>query len=249
MAETYPNADVTGTDLSAIQPDAVPSNVFFEVDDAEEEWTFGQSFDLIHMRNLSASFKDWPQIYRECFRHINPGGYVEVIDFDHSQTSKPVPDSYLAIFLSAIREAAERSGRHLTVAHLRRGVIEAAGFEEVKRTTMEVPIGIKRADPSQKTIGKLWLICVLEGLEAASLRLLTRELGWKADDVRDLCQKVRKELTEGNERLTTTVYVIFPPIYLFIYLGCYPAYVHHHHHRPYLHSSSSFYHKTLSKSL
>ncbi|KAI9782517.1 MAG: hypothetical protein M1816_001855 [Peltula sp. TS41687] len=209
MAETYPNADVTGTDLSAIQPDAVPSNVFFEVDDAEEEWTFGQSFDLIHMRNLSASFRSWAEIYDECFRHLSPGGYVEVVDFDHSQTAKPVPDSYVAIFISAIREAAERSGRHWSIAHLRRGVIEAAGFVDVKRTTMEIPIGTRNVDPSQKTIGKLWLICCLEGLEAASLRLLTRELDWKAEDVRDLCQKVRRELTEGREQLTTTVYVLF----------------------------------------
>ena len=207
MAETYPNADVTGTDLSAIQPDAVPSNVFFEVDDAEEEWTFGQQFDLIHLRNLAGSFKHWDEIYEECFRHLKPGGYIEVIEFDHSQTAKPVPDSYIAIFLSAIREAAERSGRHWTATHLRRGVIEAAGFEEVKRTTMTIPIGTKGADMSQRTIGKLWLICVLEGLEAASLRILTRELGWEADDVRDVCQKVRKELTEGKHQLTTTVYV------------------------------------------
>lgn len=206
MAETYPDADVTGTDLSAIQPDAVPSNVFFEVDDAEEEWTFGQSFDMIHMRNLSGSFKHWPAIYEECFRHLKPGGYLEVIDFDHTETSRLVPDSYLAIFLGAIREAAERSGRHWAVPHLRRGVLEAAGFVDVRRTVMNIPIGPKSADPSQKTLGKLWLICILEGLEAGSLRLLTRELGWTAEAVRDLCQKVRKELTIGKDQLLSPVY-------------------------------------------
>ena len=204
MAETYPDADVTGTDLSAIQPDAVPSNVFFEVDDAEEEWNFGQSFDLIHMRNLSGSFKRWSAIYEECFRHLNPGGYLEVIDFDHSRTAEPIPDSYIAIFLSAIREAAERSGRPWDVAHHRRGLVEAAGFEEVRRTSMTIPIGSTR-DPSQKTVAKLWLICMLEALEALSLRLLTRELAWSAIDVRDLCQKVRVELTGGQHHLWTTV--------------------------------------------
>ena len=205
MAETYPDADVTGTDLSAIQPDAVPSNVFFEVDDAEEEWNFGQSFDLIHMRNLSGSFKHWSAIYDECFRHLNPGGYLEIIDFDHSRTAEPIPDSYVAIYLSAIREASERSGRLWGVAHHRRGLVEAAGFEEVRRTSLTVPIGSNRADPSQKTLAKLWLICMLESLEAVSLRWLTRELAWSAIEVRDLCQKVRAELTGGQLQLCTTV--------------------------------------------
>lgn len=205
MAETYPDADVTGTDLSAIQPDAVPSNVFFEVDDAEEEWTFGQSFDLIHMRNLSGSFKRWEAIYEECFRHLKPGGYVEILDFDHTQTARPVPDSYLAIFLGAIREAAERSGREWGIPHLRRGLLEQVGFEDVRRTALNIPIGSHSADASQKTLGKLWLICVLEGLEAASLRLLTRELDWTPTKVKDLCQKVRKELTEGSRQLMTSV--------------------------------------------
>ncbi|KAI9886521.1 MAG: hypothetical protein M1823_001702 [Watsoniomyces obsoletus] len=203
MAETYPDADVTGTDLSAIQPDAVPSNVFFEVDDAEEEWTFGQSFDLIHMRNMSGSFKRWVAIYEECFRHLKPGGYLEILDFDHTQTAKPVPDSYLAIFLGAIREAAEHSGREWGIPHLRRGLLEEVGFEDVRRTALNIPIGTHSADASQKTLGKLWLICVLEGLEAASLRLLTRELHYTPTDVRDLCQKVRRELTESSRQLMT----------------------------------------------
>ncbi|KAI9823811.1 MAG: hypothetical protein M1826_007632 [Phylliscum demangeonii] len=208
MAETYPNADVTGTDLSAIQPDAVPSNVFFEIDDAEEEWTFGQSFDLIHIRNLSGAFRHWPAVYRECYRHLRPGGYLELIEFDHAQTAKPIPDSYTAIFVAAVRQAAEQAGRPWSVAHLARGVLESVGFEEAKRLTMDIPMGTRDVDPSQKTIAKLWMICILESLEAGSLRLLTRELGWEPDQVRDVCRKVRRELTEGPRRLTTTVHFV-----------------------------------------
>src|SRR6266487_3619718 len=54
MAETYPQADVTGVDLSAIQPTTIPRNAFFEIFDAEEEddWTYPENFfDLIHFRN------------------------------------------------------------------------------------------------------------------------------------------------------------------------------------------------------
>lgn len=40
MADKFPTAEVTGTDLSPIQPDWVPSNCKFEVDDAMSPWTF-----------------------------------------------------------------------------------------------------------------------------------------------------------------------------------------------------------------
>ena len=46
MAENFQSAEVIGIDISAIQPKAVPSNVYFEIDDAQLEWTFSHQFDL-----------------------------------------------------------------------------------------------------------------------------------------------------------------------------------------------------------
>ena len=40
FANTYPMAEIIGTDLSPIQPAWVPNNCKFEVDDAEQEFTF-----------------------------------------------------------------------------------------------------------------------------------------------------------------------------------------------------------------
>ena len=56
MADQYPSAVVIGTDLSPIQPTWVPPNVRFEIDDFEEEWTFGRDrFDFVHARLLIGS--------------------------------------------------------------------------------------------------------------------------------------------------------------------------------------------------
>lgn len=38
IAERFPKAEVIATDIAPFQPDNVPPNVFFEVDDAREEW-------------------------------------------------------------------------------------------------------------------------------------------------------------------------------------------------------------------
>ena len=207
MAERYPDADVTGTDLSAIQPDAVPSNVFFEVDDAEEEWTFSSPFDLIHLRGLTGSFRDWQEMYKECYRHLKPGGYIEIIDADHIEAANFAPNSYLAIFVGAIRQAAEKAGRPWGTSHLKRSLLENAGFTDIKQTVKSVPVGPWRDDQQQKTIGKMWLIVLLEAMEAGSLRLLTRELDWKAEEVLDLCEKLRGLLTANSLRMATPMYV------------------------------------------
>jgi hypothetical protein len=51
MADQYPSATVTGTDLSPIQPEWVPPNCHFEIDDVSLEWTFPPDhFDFIHIR-------------------------------------------------------------------------------------------------------------------------------------------------------------------------------------------------------
>jgi SAM-dependent methyltransferase len=55
FAHQHPSCDITGTDLSPIQPDQVPSNVRFVIDDAEEQWAFNQKFDYVHVRVMIIS--------------------------------------------------------------------------------------------------------------------------------------------------------------------------------------------------
>jgi len=52
VSDTYPSAQVTGIDLSPIQPDWVPPNLHFILDDFEDEWVYpAEHFDFIHMRH------------------------------------------------------------------------------------------------------------------------------------------------------------------------------------------------------
>jgi len=45
-------------------------------------------------------------------------------------------------------------------------------------------------------MAKLWLVTVLAGLEALSLRPLTQQLGWAASDVRRMCDVMGEKLKE-----------------------------------------------------
>jgi hypothetical protein len=71
VADMYPNAQFHGMDLSPIQPDWVPENVLFVVDDIEHEagWTYPEnSFDYIHIRHTCHSIKNrtelWNRVYK-----------------------------------------------------------------------------------------------------------------------------------------------------------------------------------------
>lgn len=70
FGDENPEADVLGTDLSAIQPSWVPPNVRFEVDDFEEEWSFAHKFDYIHGRYLIGSVSDWKGLIQKCFEYV-----------------------------------------------------------------------------------------------------------------------------------------------------------------------------------
>ena len=48
----------------------VPSNVRFEVDDVESEWTYHKPFDFIHARFLGGAIRDWPRLVRQCYEYV-----------------------------------------------------------------------------------------------------------------------------------------------------------------------------------
>lgn len=198
IGEKYPAAQVVATDISVFQPTDVPPNVIFQIDDATEEWTFTEPFDLIHIRNLSGAFSNWVSIYTEAFKHLKPGGYIEIADCGSIQMPHSSPNSYVSIFDGAIQAAADKAGTPLGIGHLKRSLLEGAGFNSVRTIVLDVPVGPWPKEPMKQSIGKMWLISVLEGLEARSLRLLTREMNWKPEEVRELCDKVKAELIAGD---------------------------------------------------
>lgn len=211
MGERYPDAVIIATDISVF--DAGPAvlglpNVQFQFDDAEEEWTYHESFDLIHFRGLSGSFRDWIAVYRQAFKHLKPGGYVEVVEWDSAADIFNVPkgetNSYLDILISAMRNIAEATGYPRGREHLQRSSLTSVGFVDVRQYDLPVPIGTWPDDPRQKTLGKMALIVMLEGLEAICLRQLTASGKWTVEEVRDLCEKVKLEIL-SSERASISV--------------------------------------------
>lgn len=195
IADEYPEAEIIGTDIAKIQPTATPLNVFFEIDDAEEEggWTFAENeFDFIHCRSMAGAFKDWRYIYTEAFRHLKPGGWIEVMDFDDHRAlmSYFVETPEVKAWLDAVGEATRISGRSRSSTHLEPESLTKLGFVDVKSETKTIPFGIWQKDPEAQKIGKHFLVTQLCGIEAISMRPLVESQGWDIEDVRRTCRQV-----------------------------------------------------------
>lgn len=71
MADQYPESTFLGLDLSPIQPDYVPPNAQFVVDDVEHEngWDYPENhFDYIHIRHALYSIKDPQGLIERAYR-------------------------------------------------------------------------------------------------------------------------------------------------------------------------------------
>lgn len=85
VAETYPGAQVIGTDLSDIQPKWKLPNCSFIQDDAEDEWLFGSTempiqFDFIHLGLVVTCFNNPRTVMKHAYKNLRPGGWIEYMD-------------------------------------------------------------------------------------------------------------------------------------------------------------------------
>ena len=143
FADKYPSAEVIGSDLSPIQPLWVPRNCIFEIDDVESEWLFSRDevFDLIHGRAMAGSIQNWPQLYENAYKHLSPGGWVEIQDFElefRSNNGSLEAAVSLRKWQDEIKEASIKFGKRLNVAAMQKQMMSDAGFVDVTEYVYEV---------------------------------------------------------------------------------------------------------------
>ncbi|SLM33355.1 S-adenosyl-L-methionine-dependent methyltransferase-like [Lasallia pustulata] len=202
MADLYPDAIVIGTDLSPVQPQWVPDNVHFAIEDVESDWTYTEdSFDYIHIRLLIGAISDWSSLIRKAYSHLRPGGYVEVQEIDPRMTSDDDslhPDNISSVWSTLICEASENYGRPIPRATEYKYWLEEAGFAEIRETIYKRPTNTWPKNKQLKEVGKFQLVNYTEGLEGLSVGLFTRGLQWQPAEVQVLVAKVKTELKNKN---------------------------------------------------
>jgi hypothetical protein len=133
----------------------VPPNCRFEVDDAEDDWTYSYQFDYIHGRLLLSCFnQDFPAVIAKAYGALNPGGWIELQDmlppicFDNSWDG-----TELQRWVTLTLEGAKRLGMDWYKVGMYREWVEAAGFEDVQEFKGSWPTNTWPRDRHHKLLG------------------------------------------------------------------------------------------------
>ncbi|PGH12432.1 hypothetical protein AJ79_04268 [Helicocarpus griseus UAMH5409] len=210
-ADENPSAQVIGTDLSPIQPSWVSPNVKFYVEDMEQDWAYDEAFDLIHMRQLGGSIKDWNKLLKQCYENLKPGAWVELqepatwFSCDDDTMSKATASNEYQVLCN---EAARKFGKEINVAHKLKQEAIDAGFVDVREEVMKVPIGPWAKDPKLKEIGRYFLELSTMGIEAYTLGFIGKILGWSQAECQVLAAKVKTELRNPRNHIYINTHFI-----------------------------------------
>ncbi|KAL2051991.1 hypothetical protein ABVK25_007683 [Lepraria finkii] len=199
VGDEFPDAQIIGTDLAPTQPTWVPANVKFEIDDAEDPWTFQHKFDFVHVRYLASAIVDWPKLVRQAYDATEPGEWAEFEDFDlkyYSEDGSLKEEHHVQKWISSFLKAAEDFRRDPSPGPKIEGYMKEAGFEDVQHEKYRMPVGPWPKDKHLKTVGAWNLVQLENGLEGFTLRLFTTVLGWKAEEVQVLLANVRKDIRD-----------------------------------------------------
>ncbi|KAK7574560.1 hypothetical protein V3481_016539 [Fusarium oxysporum f. sp. vasinfectum] len=208
MADANPSAEITGTDISPIQPAWVPPNCQFHIEDAQLEWTYRpESFDFVHIRALYGSISDWSELYRQAFRSLEPGGWIENMEINiHLYSDIPEvrddPDHIFKRWAKVFWEATDMINRTLRIAMngTQRKLMVEAGFVNVVEKTYQVPCGAWSSDPKMKKIGTYNLAFMDESLEGFALFMLREIMKWEYEEVQLFVMEMRKAVRDSKIR-------------------------------------------------
>ncbi|KXJ97142.1 S-adenosyl-L-methionine-dependent methyltransferase [Microdochium bolleyi] len=198
FANLHPEVWVIGTDLSPIQPDWIPSNCEFFVDDAAQPWVFHERFDYVHTRMLTMGIADWDHIADQAYQVLQPGGFLEMQEFSIPLDS---PDGSLAEgsalweWGQKVREVCARLGIDSMAATKHADRLRARGYENVHDVQLLCPLGPWAKGSREKRLGYMARKDLYEGIDGISKRLLMIG-GDSAEDVDAFLAKCKEELLD-----------------------------------------------------
>lgn len=204
MGDKFPTAkNILGTDLSPIQPEWLPENVRFMIDDCEADWANGSDWDFVHMRQLVGLIKDPEAVVRNIYTHLKPGGWIEIQELhaypfcddgtmDESEGGDPVMGFY-----DMLREALELRGMNHDKARAMRKPLERAGFKNIQLKKLKVPLGPWAKDKTLRLIGNYCKTAVLDVLPTVLARPID-ELGLTPVEKTVWAAKVRQSLEDSS---------------------------------------------------
>jgi hypothetical protein len=179
---------------------SVPANVRFEIDDCEEEWIYKEKFDYIHGRMMTVAFKQPKTVLQSAFDALAPGGYLEMQDacFPGISDDGSLAGTALEKWNDCVVEGARKLGRPWTGPQHYKRWMEEIGFEDVREEIYRWPVNAWCEEQELKDLSAWVQRDFMEGLQALSLAVMTRGLGWTVEEVEKFLLEVRKDAQNVN---------------------------------------------------
>lgn len=95
-------------------------------------------------------------------------------------------------------EAANKNGRPFQDTKTYKPLMEEIGFDHVEETLHKWPLNTWPKDPRMKELGAWTFENIMNGMEAFSLALLSRSLGWEKEEIQIFLVDVRKNLRDRS---------------------------------------------------
>ncbi|KAG6118377.1 hypothetical protein E4U14_006938 [Claviceps sp. LM454 group G7] len=173
VGDKYPSAKVRGIDIAPIQPEWVPPNVSFLVDDCEQDW-IERDVDLAHFRYTIVALKDTTKVLGHAFESLRPGGWIELQEIQLTSLcddgTMPDDDPVKHLY-ETIGKAMEKLGMRAKLAAELEPYLHKAGFENIHCQIFKVPIGPWAKDRTMRVVGLYQKMAVLDILSALTGRL------------------------------------------------------------------------------
>ena len=200
IGKERPTTHVIAMDLTP--PDVIPPpNVTILKMDAEKEWKFTQSFGFIHGRMLTSGIHDWPALLSRCWDHLEPGGWLELLDVCHPfRAEDPAVDEASSDFIKwgLIAErcwAMNGLDYRVTTKHVER--LRALGFTDIREEERRWPMGAWSESEQERRIGELTLSNFRTFLAKAGVMVISQDPGIKELEVQDLVANAQRDLIEN----------------------------------------------------
>ncbi|KAL4995767.1 hypothetical protein BDV10DRAFT_124629 [Aspergillus recurvatus] len=210
----YAKARVTGLEPAYMVNDGSPAWLLHRSLEGPWPFTSKEAFHLIYGEALGGLLEDWEGFYANVFKHLVPGGWVEIREHDlkfqpRAGKEKEMEGKWDAIkqWSELMDEAAEKFGRKINMGPKQKKLMEQAGFVEVQEQVFKIPTREWKDDPTTKNGGYYhdhWI----DNIKGYSLRLFTKILGWSKEDTDSLLKRVLQDLDQEDLQLYSLFYLV-----------------------------------------
>ncbi|PWY79512.1 hypothetical protein BO94DRAFT_588094 [Aspergillus sclerotioniger CBS 115572] len=192
--DRHPSSIVSGVDLVRMQPEWVPPNCEFFIDNLRQPgWHIHYTdVELIHISRLHGDRHLLSLLLEGSYSCCLPGGWVEICDMS-VQLDEPGENSAFHNFFRDVETAYARDGRQVDLPLHFETELTRHGFINVTEQSIQIPLWTESCDELTRRIIRNWAA----GLEAYSFALMDKYLGKCYLDMILMCAFARGALQNG----------------------------------------------------